>query len=189
MSDINSILTISEAFGGSTMKINFEEVKNYFEDLGATNFIKKDSDKLTVYNFNLNGCVVIIEHYKSKDIYSFQIEDYTIEDELFNPRPVYPNYSYSKEGIDTIDILVKRILVTLLDIEKDRRKALKNTAIKDTLTITEASQIWNKEVSTLRRNFTKGISFKIGVDCRKSGNTWLVTRESMIRVYCEPKSE
>lgn len=61
--------------------------------------------------------------------------------------------------------------------------------INEVLTISEASKMWNKEVSTLRRNFTKGISFERGVDCRKSGNTWLVTRKSMIRTYGELKSK
>ncbi|MCF0163165.1 MAG: hypothetical protein HUJ88_11400 [Fusobacterium necrophorum] len=59
--------------------------------------------------------------------------------------------------------------------------------INEILTIAEASKLWNKEVSTLRRNFMANASFKLGVDCRKSGSTWLVTKEAMIRVYGEPK--
>ena len=59
--------------------------------------------------------------------------------------------------------------------------------INEVLTISEASKIWDKEVSTLRRNFMNNVSFKINVDCRKSGAIWLVTREAMIRVYGEPK--
>lgn len=55
--------------------------------------------------------------------------------------------------------------------------------IFDVLTIAEAAELWNKEVSTLRRNFAKGTQFKIDEDIRKSGNTWLVTRKSMERVY------
>ena len=55
--------------------------------------------------------------------------------------------------------------------------------INEVLTISEASKIWNKEVSTLRRNFMNNVSFKLGVDCRKSGATWIVTRKAMERVY------
>ena len=58
--------------------------------------------------------------------------------------------------------------------------------INEVLTISEASLLWNKEVSTLRRNFVNNVSFKLGVDCRKSGSTWLVTKASMLRVYGEP---
>ena len=58
--------------------------------------------------------------------------------------------------------------------------------INEVLTLTEASLLWNKEVSTLRRNFVNNVSFKLGVDCRKSGSTWLVTKASMLRVYGEP---
>lgn len=61
--------------------------------------------------------------------------------------------------------------------------------INEILTISEASKIWEKEVSTLRRNFNSNVSFKLGIDCRKSGSTWLVTRKAMLRVYGEPKTE
>ncbi|KOC47770.1 hypothetical protein ADU86_03820 [Clostridium botulinum] len=58
-------------------------------------------------------------------------------------------------------------------------------SLYEILTITEASELWNKEVSTLRRNFAKGTQFKLNVDVRKSGATWLVTREAMTRIYGE----
>lgn len=61
--------------------------------------------------------------------------------------------------------------------------------INEVLTISEASKIWGKEVSTLRRNFMNNVTFKLNVDCRKSGATWLVTKEAMERVYGEPKTE
>lgn len=51
------------------------------------------------------------------------------------------------------------------------------------LTINEASILYKKEVSTLRRVFASGINFQLGVDVRKSGATWLVTKEAMERVY------
>ena len=59
--------------------------------------------------------------------------------------------------------------------------------INEVLTIAEASSIWNKDVSTLRRNFMTNASFKLGIDCRKSGSTWLVTKEAMERVYGDAK--
>lgn len=59
------------------------------------------------------------------------------------------------------------------------------SCINDILTISEASKICGKEVSTLRRNFINNVSFKLGIDCRKSGSTWLVTKESIQRVYGE----
>lgn len=58
-----------------------------------------------------------------------------------------------------------------------------NIIINEILTISEASEIWKKEVSTLRRNFIKNVSFRQGIDCRKSGATWLVTKHAMERVY------
>lgn len=61
--------------------------------------------------------------------------------------------------------------------------------INEVLTIAEASSAWNKEVSTLRRNFTANASFKLGIDCRKSGSTWLVTKDAMERVYGKPENQ
>jgi len=55
--------------------------------------------------------------------------------------------------------------------------------IFDALTISEAAEIADRAVSTLRRNFERGKSFERGVDCRKAGGTWLVTREAIEREY------
>lgn len=54
--------------------------------------------------------------------------------------------------------------------------------INEVLTITEASKIWGKEVSTLRRVIKNG-KFTEGIDYRKSGSTWLITKSAMERVY------
>lgn len=57
--------------------------------------------------------------------------------------------------------------------------------INKVLTITEAAETWNKSVSTLRRVIHGG-KFKEGIDFRKSGSTWIITKESMLRVYGIP---
>ncbi|WP_018249859.1 helix-turn-helix domain-containing protein [Orenia marismortui] len=57
--------------------------------------------------------------------------------------------------------------------------------IDEVLTISEAAEKYNKSTSTLRRNFDRGVSFKHGVDIRKSGSTWLVTKAAMEREYGE----
>lgn len=49
--------------------------------------------------------------------------------------------------------------------------------------IHEIVYIRNKEVSTFRRNFNANVSFKLDIDCSKSGSTWLVAKESMTRAY------
>ncbi len=54
--------------------------------------------------------------------------------------------------------------------------------INEVLTIKEAADLWGKEVSTLRR-VIQGNKFIEGADYRKSGSTWLITREAMERVY------
>lgn len=60
--------------------------------------------------------------------------------------------------------------------------------IQEVLTIREASEIWGKEVSSLRR-VLKGGKFTEGIDYRKSGNTWIITKGSLFKIYGEPKKE
>ncbi|TDX46598.1 helix-turn-helix domain-containing protein [Orenia marismortui] len=55
--------------------------------------------------------------------------------------------------------------------------------IDEVLTISEASKMYGKDTSTLRRNFDRGVSFKQGVDIRKAGRVWLVTKAAMEREY------
>jgi hypothetical protein len=54
--------------------------------------------------------------------------------------------------------------------------------INDILTTTEASELWGLDDSTLRRAVSSK-KFVEGVDYRKSGKVWLITKSAMIRVY------
>ena len=59
---------------------------------------------------------------------------------------------------------------------------MSNVNLKEVLTITEAAELWGKEVSTLRR-VIKNNKFTYEVDYRKSGSTWLITKTAMEKVY------
>lgn len=54
--------------------------------------------------------------------------------------------------------------------------------IEEIMTFSEATEKWGLADSTLRKLVNTDKIIK-GVDCRKSGSTWLVTREAMERVY------
>ena len=56
--------------------------------------------------------------------------------------------------------------------------------IRELMTFGEASELWglSKSGSTLRM-LTKTNKLMEGVDYRKSGNTWLITRTAMIKIY------
>ena len=56
----------------------------------------------------------------------------------------------------------------------------------DILTFTEASMLWSINDSTLRKLV---LTDKIteGIDYRKSGSVWLITRIAMIKIYGELK--
>lgn len=58
--------------------------------------------------------------------------------------------------------------------------------LDDVLTVSEASQLYGVDVSTLRRACTgqKGYApiFHNG-ECRQSGKTWLITKQALERAY------
>ncbi len=59
--------------------------------------------------------------------------------------------------------------------------------INDVMTAAEAAQEYKIEQSALRQRIQRGVTFKLGVDCRKTETgkrgDWLVTREAMDREY------
>lgn len=55
--------------------------------------------------------------------------------------------------------------------------------IDKVLTFGEAAEIWNIDTSALRKSVERG-RFLEG-EVRKSGNTWLITKEAMVRLYGE----
>ena len=59
--------------------------------------------------------------------------------------------------------------------------------IKEVLTFAEASKKWGLADSTLRKLVTTD-KLEEGIDYRKSGSTWLITKEAMIRIYGEPNN-
>lgn len=61
------------------------------------------------------------------------------------------------------------------------------TSIYDSMTFAEASEKWGLADSTLRKLVTTD-KLKEGIDFRKSGKVWLITKEAMQRIYGEPKT-
>lgn len=63
---------------------------------------------------------------------------------------------------------------------------MRKKCIEEVMTASEAQKLWGlKSESTVRTYIARG-KFKEG-EYRKSGETWLVTREAMHRVFGEPK--
>jgi hypothetical protein len=54
--------------------------------------------------------------------------------------------------------------------------------ISEVLTFSEAAEIWNIDPSTLRHRVT-GEELQEGLDYRKSGKVWLITKKAMERLY------
>jgi hypothetical protein len=59
---------------------------------------------------------------------------------------------------------------------------VKSSILKEIITFAEATEKWGLADSTLRK-LVNTDKIKEGVDYRKSGKVWLITREAMERVY------
>lgn len=60
--------------------------------------------------------------------------------------------------------------------------------LNDIMTFPEASKIWGLGESTLR-SVVKQDRLKEGIDYRKSGSSWLITKAAMIKLYGEPSGK
>lgn len=77
-------------------------------------------------------------------------------------------------------------------IEEDNHKDMRiylagivnglNKPIDDIVTVAEASQIVKKDVSVIKRAISSGKLVE-GIDCRKSGSTWLIEKEALLREF------
>lgn len=63
---------------------------------------------------------------------------------------------------------------------------LPNLDLYKVFTLTEASAIWGKDESTIRKSLSRFTQFK---EYRKAGRITLISKEAMLRVYGEPKTE
>lgn len=71
--------------------------------------------------------------------------------------------------------------VTLYDNSK-----LKHSVLKEVMTFAEATKEWGLGESTLRST-VKTDRLQEGVDYKKSGKVWIITRDAMIREYGNPR--
>lgn len=60
--------------------------------------------------------------------------------------------------------------------------------INEVMAFGEATEKWGLADSTLRKMVTSNRLIE-GVDYRKSGKVWLITKGAMIKIYGEPKTE
>ena len=113
----------------------------------------KKGDKLTIRN--ING--------KSISGEVTNINEEAAEAMLFEP------YSESNFKVHHIELTAQASLPT-------------SNNISEVLTFSEAAEIWNIDPSTLRHRVT-GQELQEGVDYRKSGKVWLITKNAMERLY------
>lgn len=63
---------------------------------------------------------------------------------------------------------------------------LPNLDLYKVFTLTEASAIWGKDESTIRKSLSKFHQYR---DYRKAGRITLISKDAMVRVYGEPSKE
>ena len=65
---------------------------------------------------------------------------------------------------------------------------LVNTPFDNLISFKDATDLWGLNESTLRKNISYG-RLKEGTDVMKFGKQWIITKEAMIRLYGEVKTE
>ena len=69
-----------------------------------------------------------------------------------------------------------------------RQQVLKELNILDEVyAIKEASEKWNVHISTIQKIIKKGEKLIEGIDYKRSGASWLITKSAMIKLYGEIK--
>lgn len=61
-----------------------------------------------------------------------------------------------------------------------------NSMLDKVMTLGEAAKVYGKADNTLRINIKQG-KFQDGVDCRKSGGTWIILKSALDREYNKDK--
>ena len=64
----------------------------------------------------------------------------------------------------------------------------KRNSLDEVMTFSAASEKWGLGESTLRST-VRTDKLQEGIDYRKSGKVWNITKDAMIRVYGEPKNK
>lgn len=98
-----------------------------------------------------------------------------LDDTLFSSVSVDPG-GYGISWNDDIDISCD-------ELWEHGKKA--ETPFDGLMSFSDATELWGLSESTLRKAIAYG-KLQSGVDARKYGKQWIVTREAMIREYGEP---
>ena len=61
--------------------------------------------------------------------------------------------------------------------------------LNEVYTIKEASELWGIHTSTITKLITTTDKLLSGIDYKKSGSTWLITKEAMRNVYGKQKEQ
>lgn len=131
------------------------------------------------YELLVNFVIGVTKKYKVKplikkyDMFK-KLEDIT----LFNK--VYTDKSgYAVMWTEDIDISCNELW---------NNGELVNTPFDNLISFKDATDLWGLNESTLRKNISYG-RLKEGTDVMKFGKQWIITKEAMIRLYGEVKTE
>lgn len=105
--------------------------------------------------------------------------------------------SYGSTYNDKLHCIIKLsdladVLIPIQIIEEENKKDINmfllglinglNKSINNVVTIKEASKIVNRDVSNINRAISSGKLIE-GIDCRKSGTTWLIEKDALLKVF------
>ncbi len=131
------------------------------------------------YELLVNFVIGVTKKYKVKPLIKKYDMFKKLEDiSLFNK--VYTDKSgYAVMWTEDIDISCNELW---------NNGELVNTPFDNLISFKDATDLWGLNESTLRKNISYG-RLKEGTDVMKFGKQWIITKEAMIRLYGEVKTE
>ncbi len=139
----------------------------------------KKVEPLENYELLVNFVIGVTKKYKVKPLIKKYDMFKKLEDiSLFNK--VYTDKSgYAVMWTEDIDISCNELW---------NNGELVNTPFDNLISFKDATDLWGLNESTLRKNISYG-RLKEGTDVMKFGKQWIITKEAMIRLYGEVKTE
>lgn len=198
--DWNKVFKIlKETDSDSIYMINFEQVDEDIFNLKAERYLKQDEIEVQEhpykeYEENFKGMYQFKIEIPFKSLTSIQVKEIAeaynnyIRVDLSTLKDIVSKYNLEIANEKYHCVFYSKQRTTNFSGRHSKGIDVFNKNINEIMTFAEATEKWGLADSTLRK-LVKTDKIKEGIDYRKSGKVWLITKEAMERIYGKLKSE
>lgn len=196
--DWEKVLKILEQTDNNSVYIiSFEPIGEGIFNLNAKRYLKEDEIEVQDHKFkefeeNFRGMYRFEIEIPFNSLTREQIQEIR---SILNKRTIRVNLDTLKTIVDKYNLKIAKERYHYVFYSKERTGFVGNNSkgidvfnknIDEIMTFAEATEKWGLADSTLRKLVTTDKLVE-GVDYRKSGKVWLITKDAIKRVYGEPK--